>query len=43
MRELPIRERTKAQVRGEFFDAFDEVHFLAPDTTAGSGGFRITA
>ena len=38
-RQFPIRERLKAQLRGEFFNLFNEVHFLPPNTTVGSGSF----
>ena len=38
-REFPVRERLRAQLRGEFFNAFNQVHFLAPNTTVGSGSF----
>jgi hypothetical protein len=44
MRDFPIREQLKAQLRGEFFNAFNQVHFLPPNTTVGSGSFgQITA
>ena len=44
MRDFPIREQFKAQLRGEFFNAFNQVHFSAPNTTVGSGSFgQITA
>ena len=38
-REFPIRERLRAQIRGEFFNLFNEKHFLPPNTTVGSGSF----
>ncbi len=44
MREFPIRERMKTQLRGEFFNAFNQVHLLPPNTTVGSGSFgQITS
>jgi len=39
MREFPIRERLRTQLRGEFFNAFNQVHFNNPNTTVGSGTF----
>jgi hypothetical protein len=44
MREFPIRERIRTQLRGEFFNAFNQVHFNNPNTTVGSGTFgQITS
>jgi hypothetical protein len=51
-REFPIRERLRFQLRGEFFNLFNEKHFILPpgtagsavNTTVGSGSFgRITS
>jgi hypothetical protein len=43
-REIPVRERLRVHLRGEFFNAFNEVHFNAPNTTVGSGTFgQITS
>jgi len=49
-REFPIRERIKAQLRGEFFNLFNEKHFIpqnnvpSVNTTVGSGSFgQITS
>jgi hypothetical protein len=39
MREFPIHERIRTQLRGEFFNAFNQVHFNPPNTTVGSGSF----
>jgi hypothetical protein len=42
-REFPIKERLRLQLRGEFFNLFNEKHFLAPNSIVGSGSFgRIT-
>jgi hypothetical protein len=46
-RQFPIRENLKAQIRGEFFNLFNEEHFVptpgsnapAVNTTVGSGSF----
>ena len=44
MREFPIRERMRTQFRGEFFNAFNQVHFNNPNTTVGAGTFgQITS
>jgi hypothetical protein len=44
MRDFPVRERLKAQLRGEFFNIFNQVHFSPPNTTVGSGSFgQITS
>jgi hypothetical protein len=44
MRDFPIRERVKTQLRGEFFNVFNQVHFNAPSATVGSGSFgQITS
>ena len=43
MKDIPIREKLKAQLRGEFFNAFNQVNFNAPTVLASSGSFgRIT-
>jgi hypothetical protein len=44
LRYIPIgTERLKAQLRGEFFNIFNQVNFNNPDTSASSGTFgRIT-
>ena len=43
MKDFPIRERLRAQLRGEFFNAFNQVNFNAPNTLVSAGGFgRIT-
>src|SRR4029078_6763444 len=31
-REFPIKERLRLQLRGEFFNLFNEKHFLAPNS-----------
>jgi hypothetical protein len=44
MRDFPVRERLKAQLRAEFFNTFNQVHFSPPSTTVGSGSFgQITS
>jgi hypothetical protein len=43
MKDIPIREPARLQVRGEFFNVFNQVNFNAPNTLVSSGGFgRIT-
>jgi Carboxypeptidase regulatory-like domain len=43
-RGIRIREQLKVQLRGEFFNAFNQVHLSAPNTTVGSGTFgQITS
>jgi hypothetical protein len=43
-RQFPIRENLKAQLRCEFFNLFNEKHFLPPNATVGSGSFgQITS
>ena len=39
MREIPLRERVRLQMRGEFFNAFNQVHFDPPNTSVSSGSF----
>jgi hypothetical protein len=42
-REFRLRERLTFQLRGEFFNLFNEKHFQAPNSIVGSGSFgRIT-
>jgi len=44
MKEFRARERFRTQFRSEFFNAFNQVHFSAPNTTVGSGSFgQITS
>lgn len=44
MKDIVVREPLRAQLRGEFFNAFNQVNFNAPNTTASSGSFgRITS
>jgi len=43
MKDIPVRERLRAQLRGEFFNAFNQVTFSQPVSTVSSGNFgRIT-
>jgi hypothetical protein len=44
LRYVPLgTERLRAQIRGEFFNLFNQVNFNNPDTSASSGTFgRIT-
>jgi hypothetical protein len=43
MKDILVREPLRAQLRGEFFNAFNQVSFSPPTTTASSGNFgRIT-
>jgi hypothetical protein len=43
MKDILVREPVKAQLRGEFFNAFNQVSFSAPTQTVSSGNFgRIT-
>ncbi len=39
MRDFAVHERLKAQLRGEFFNAFNQAHFNPPDSTVASGSF----
>ena len=39
MKNFPITERTRIQLRGEFFNAFNQVNFSAPEARAQSGSF----
>ena len=44
MKDIPVREKLRAQLRGEFFNAFNQVNFNAPTTLVSSGSFgRITS
>ena len=44
MKNFPITERTRIQLRGEFFNAFNQVNFAAPQRLAQSGSFgRISS
>lgn len=43
MKDILIREPLRAQLRGEFFNAFNQVNFNEPNTNASAAGFgRIT-
>jgi hypothetical protein len=43
MKDVIVREPVRAQLRGEFFNAFNQVDFGDPNTNASAGGFgRIT-
>jgi len=43
MKDISLRERLRAQLRGEWFNAVNQVNFSAPNTLVSSGGFgRIT-
>jgi hypothetical protein len=43
-REFPIKERLRMQLRGEFFNLFNDKHFLPPNVIVGSGSFgQITS
>jgi len=43
MKDIMVREPLRAQLRGEFFNAFNQVSFNEPNTNASSGSFgRIT-
>jgi hypothetical protein len=43
MKDIPIHEGFRAQLRGEFFNAFNQVNFSDPNTNASAAGFgRIT-
>lgn len=37
MKDLVVRERLRAQLRGEFFNAFNQVNFNPPDSRVSSG------
>jgi hypothetical protein len=39
MKDIPIREKLRTQLRGEFFNAFNQVHFDPPNVTVSSGSF----
>jgi hypothetical protein len=44
IKEFRVRERFRTQFRGEFFNAFNQVHFNPPNTTVGSRSFgQITS
>jgi hypothetical protein len=43
LRNINVTEQVRLQLRGEFFNAFNQVNFSNPTTNAGSGNFgRIT-
>lgn len=43
MKEILIREQLRLQLRGEFFNVFNQVNFSPPSTLVSAGGFgRIT-
>jgi len=43
MKDFPVRERLRAQLRGEFFNAFNQVNFNQPIANLSSSTFgRIT-
>ena len=43
MKDLIIHEAMRVQLRGEFFNVFNQVNFSPPNTLVSSGGFgRIT-
>ena len=39
MRDFPLRERTRLQFRGEFFNLLNQVNFAQPNTTVNSSAF----
>ena len=39
MKDMRLREPLKVQLRGEFFNAFNQVHFDPPNVTVSSGSF----
>jgi len=39
MKDVRVREPLKIQLRGEFFNAFNQVNFGAPNTQVSSGSF----
>jgi hypothetical protein len=39
IREIPLREQIKMQLRGEFFNAFNHARFDQPSTSVSSGSF----
>jgi hypothetical protein len=39
IREIPLREQVRVQLRGEFFNAFNQVRFDQPNTSVASGSF----
>jgi hypothetical protein len=39
MRDFPLRERTRLQFRGEFFNLLNQVNFGQPNTTVNSSAF----
>ena len=39
MKDMSIHERLRAQLRGEFFNAFNQVHFDPPNVAVTSGSF----
>ena len=44
MKDVPIRERVRLQIRGEAFNAFNQVTLGAPNTSASAANFgRITS
>ena len=43
MKDFIVREPMRIQLRGEFFNVFNQVNFSPPNTLVSSGGFgRIT-
>jgi hypothetical protein len=40
-RQFQVRERFQAQLRGEFYNAFNTPQFSAPGTTVGSSSFGV--
>jgi hypothetical protein len=39
IKDVRIREALKLQLRGEFFNSFNQVHFDPPNTSVASGSF----